>query len=382
MNLIESMGLSFQEVGRLDRKGLEALLLYLTDSGSSDIYIKSGETIKFKKHGKKVSITERVILKNEISTLIADLKNMSQKIGVETGNKLETDYRIKRKDRAVSNYRINGGSFNGGRGLILTIRAVNTIPLTIEQTEMPACIVEAHVTGRKGIGFFIGDTGSGKSTSIGSLIAETMKRTHAHIITIENPIELIFNNIKGALTDCVQYQIGIDVQSWEKAIESALRENPDFILVGEARNPKTIEASLKAAETGHSVATTIHVGRGFLLFQRVINAFDPSVHIDIKARLINLLNYIVFQDLVVDVNGKLFSIKEYVVFDKESRAALHASSLANITNVLYEIFKEKGQLIHQDIDSAFKNGRIDTPTYKKLLAKYEVDDSDLIGVAA
>jgi Tfp pilus assembly pilus retraction ATPase PilT len=373
------------EVPHLDHLGFRKILIALYQYDGSDVYIKSGYPISFKKNNIKAYVTNRAIREDELGNLINEIRNAGDYDKIKAGNPIDFSYRIKDRDGIDEDlmqmvFRVHIGSFNGNAGIVMSIRAVNSKPPTVEEVALEKEIVNAHLSSMKGISFVCGVTGSGKSTTQAALNVEVLRETDNHLLTYEDPIEVSYDFLKGARTDCTQYLVGQDVPSYAAGAIACLRENPDYILLGEARDAETMGAALTLAETGHSVSTTIHVPRGFLLFSRVVSMFEPKVQGYIKTRLADMLNYIIYQDLVVDTNGKRMALREFVVLDKSSRAKLLQAKHSEVSQVLYDIFIQDGQLINDDIERHYKSGRLSQETYSRLMAQYEVSQDELIEV--
>ena len=148
---------------------------------------------------------------------------------------------------------------------------------------------------RQGLVIFSGATGSGKSTSMASLLNQINKDRYQHILTIEDPVEYIFKEQRCVIS---QRQVGIDVPTFALAMKAALREDPDIILMGEMRDPETIEIALTAAETGHLVFSTLHAPNSADAITRMVSSFDGDEQSTIRAKLAHNLRAIVTQRLL------------------------------------------------------------------------------------
>jgi len=368
---LNELQLSEIEVPFLDKAEFGKILAELNETDSSDVYIKSGYPIAFKKNNKKCYVS-RPIREDELTTLINEIKVDGSYTDVKTGKQLDFPYSV-RKGNEILRFRLACRSFNGNTGVGIIARTIKTNPPSHLELSLPKEIVQAHLNSRKGISFFTGDTGSGKSTSQAALNRLVLEETDSHLITYEDPIEYTYEGLFDARTDCTQYEVGKDVNSYEVALKTCLRENPDFIVLGESRDAESISAALTLAETGHSVSSTLHVSRGFTLFSRVVNMFEPKQHSYIKTRLADMLNYIVFQKLVIGKKGKRFAIREYLVLDKKDREMLLRCKTEDLSICMYDLFKTKGRLINHDIREAFDSGLITKEVFQGLNEMFEVD---------
>lgn len=370
------LGLPQLKIDTLDRVAFRNILLELVKCGGSDVYIKSDHKISFKKHGIKKYVTDRPVRNDEVQNLLNQIQQGGDSSRVSAGNPIDFSYTITDRNEPLELqdkiFRVHCGAFNGNKGMAMSIRAINSVPPMPSEIGLENEIVDAHLKGGKGVSFICGDTGSGKSTTLAALNAVVLTQTDSHLITFEDPIETIYKTLNGLRTDCTQYLVGHDVKSFKDGVVCALRQNPDYIMVGESRDNETIDAVLTAAETGHSVSTTIHIPRGFLLFSRVINMFPADRQIFIKTRLADLVNYIVYQELVPNTSGGLLALREMLVIDSEIRKALLQCEISEVSRVLYDAFCDKGTIVETEANKAYKNGLISDDEFFRLKGIYQM----------
>jgi twitching motility protein PilT len=185
----------------------------------------------------------------------------------------------------------------GSIGMVL--RVINTTIPTPSELRLPE-IVSNLLELERGLVLVTGSTGSGKSTTLGSLINQINMTRSDHIITIEDPIEFLFTEKKSIIT---QREVGIDTSSFADAMRAALREDPDVILLGEMRDPETIETAMTAAETGHLVFSTVHSPAAAETVSRVITSFAPEAQPAVRAKLAQNLRAVVSQRLLPHKSG-------------------------------------------------------------------------------
>ena len=176
----------------------------------------------------------------------------------------------------------------------LVLRVVNNHIRTMEELQLPT-IMQEFPKLHRGLILVTGATGSGKSTTLASVIEKINSTRAAHIITIEDPIEFIFKEKKATIN---QREIGTDTIDFQSALRSALRQNPDVILVGELRDKETTETALMAAETGHLVLSTLHTMDAVESLTRLLSYFPPHQHDSLRIMLSQTINYIVSQRLI------------------------------------------------------------------------------------
>lgn len=186
------------------------------------------------------------------------------------------------------------------RGSIaMVLRVINTKVPTPQELKLPD-IVSRFTDQERGLVLITGATGSGKSTTLASLVNEVNREKGKHIITIEDPIEFLFTEQKSIIT---QREVGVDTTTFADAMKAALREDPDVILLGEMRDPETIEAALAASETGHLVFSTVHSPAAAETITRIVTAFPPEGQTSIRAKLAQNLLGVVSQRLLPHISG-------------------------------------------------------------------------------
>lgn len=195
--------------------------------------------------------------------------------------------------------RVRANIFRQRSSISMVLRVIGTQIPSAAELGLPE-IVSAFTKHERGLVLITGATGSGKSTTLGALIDDINSTRSDHIITIEDPIEFLFHDKKSIIT---QREVGVDTESFADAMRAALREDPDVILLGEMRDPETIETAMTAAETGHLVFSTVHSPAAAETVSRVISAFKPEAQAGMRAKIAQNLRGIVSQRLMPRKNG-------------------------------------------------------------------------------
>jgi twitching motility protein PilT len=208
-----------------------------------------------------------------------------------------TDYDCSYSVSGLGRFRVNVSSQR--RSLALVLRHIPYVLPTIEGLGLPAVIGEIAMAER-GLILVTGVTGSGKSTTLASMINQINQSKRCKIVTIEDPIEFLYKDDKGSI---IQRECGSDTESFSKALRAALRQDPDIILVGEMRDKETIDIAIKAAETGHLVLSTVHTTDAPKTISRVLSVFDPSEQTSARLRLSETLVGVISQRLLPRVGG-------------------------------------------------------------------------------
>lgn len=264
---------------------------------ASDVHCTVGVPVKCRINGELVNITEEIVQPADSKSLV---EQMVPSRLVEKFNKDgEVDFSYSQKE--LGRFRVN--VFKQKGTLAFVIRLVNSIIPSPESLGLPESVID--LTNRKrGLVLVTGPTGSGKSTTLASLINVINEKYNRHIITLEDPIEYTHVH-KTSIVN--QREIGIDTFSYAGALRAALREDPDVILVGEMRDLDTIATAITAAETGHLVFSTLHTIGAVPTIERVIDVFPTNQQAQIRLQLATLMEAIISQQLLptADGNGRV-----------------------------------------------------------------------------
>lgn len=236
------------------------------------------------------------IMPEKSKELVESMMKESQKMVMEERGELDFAYAI----NEVGRFRVNAFKQRGSYAAVL--RLINTTIPSAESLGIPHHVVELTKK-KRGLVLVTGPTGSGKSTTLASLIDIINSEKNVHIITLEDPIEYLHNHKKAIVN---QREIGIDTDSYGAALRSALREDPDIILVGEMRDLDTISTAVTAAETGHLVFSTLHTIGAAPTIERIIDVFPPHQQDQIRVQLASVLEAVISQQLLprADVKGE------------------------------------------------------------------------------
>ncbi|MCX5867813.1 MAG: type IV pilus twitching motility protein PilT [Proteobacteria bacterium] len=272
---------------------IDALLKAQLENNASDLHLSVGTPPVFRIHGDLVPLKSRELSANDAQVLLHEILNDVQK------EKLQNEWEI---DLA---YEIEGGRFRVNifterKGLGAAFRMIPVKIATVEELGLPQALKKMAELS-KGLVLVTGATGSGKSTTLAALIDYINNSRNEHIITVEDPIEFVHGNKKSLIH---QREVGQHTHSFAAALRSALREDPDIILVGEMRDLETIELAITAAETGHLVFGTLHTSSASRTIDRIINVFPTSQQDQIRMMLSESLKGVVSQNLCRKVDGK------------------------------------------------------------------------------
>jgi len=282
---------------------IDKLLHACVKQGASDIHIAVGQPPVFRLHGRMRKLETKVLEPEDAVSLMKSIApERCQRELQEVGG---SDFGFAFGDMA--RFRVSIFKQRGNVGMVL--RQIPNNMLTCEQLGLPD-VVQKLVLRPRGLFLVTGPTGSGKSTTLATLVNFINESVDHHIITIEDPIEFYHFHKKSTVN---QREVGVDVPSFAEAIRRALRQDPDVILVGEMRDLETIEAAITAAETGHIVFATLHTNSAQGTVNRVIDAFPGNLQDQIRTQLASSLIGIVAQTLLPRIQGGRIAAYEILV---------------------------------------------------------------------
>ncbi len=278
---------------------IDDLLLAAHQRQASDLIVRTGDRIRMRIHGALVTVSPDKVPPQSCKQVIDMINHMTRKLPEQPDIKriYHLDFNYSLKD--VAHFRIHVMRTHNDFGIVVRI-IPQKIP-TFDELRLPPVIREitAH---RNGLILMAGATGSGKSTTLAAMTDYIISNQSAHIVTIEDPIEYRYSTHKKG-TVC-QREIGCDVLSYAQGLNDALRETPDIIVVGEARDRTVIQSALQASETGHLVMATVHATTAIGTMQRIMSAFGLDEQGAIRERLAENLRAIIVQKLLPLKSGK------------------------------------------------------------------------------
>ena len=312
---------------------IEELLITAKENKASDVHITVGLPPKMRINGILVDMDYPRLLPPDTEAVISTM--MSDKRLQQFEELGEIDFSIFPSLR-FGRYRVN--VFHQRGSMAASIRLVSTkIPLP-EELGIPKSVVDLYQK-KRGLVLVTGPTGSGKSTTLASIIDRINSMREVHVITLEDPIEYLHNHKKAMVN---QREVGLDTHSYSNALRAALREDPDVILVGEMRDLETISTAITAAETGHLVLSTLHTIGAASTIDRIVDVFPPHQQQQIRVQLSMVLESVISQQLIPTA-------------DKKSRVA--AFEVMHSTPAIKNLIREaKSPQINSTIQTSKKLG--------------------------
>ncbi len=325
------------------------LLTLCKDKNASDLHLSSGSPPLLRIAGKLEKVTQQSMSREDVKREIDSILTDEQKAKFE--KKKELDFSIELPD--VARFRVN--VYSQRKGESAAFRLIPTEIKSLDRLGLPLSLRDFS-TAIKGFVLITGPTGSGKTTTLASLIDLINRKRTDHIITIEDPIEYVFEN-KSCLID--QREVGVNTDSFLDALRSALREDPDVILVGEMRDVETISMALTAAETGHLVFATLHTNSAFQSINRIINVFPAVQQEQIRIQLSDTLLGIVSQTLIptMDERSRVCSV-EVMMANHAIRNLIREGKIHQIYSVMQTGRSEGMQTMDQSLEVLVMQGKI------------------------
>jgi twitching motility protein PilT len=273
---------------------LNDILTVAFKGNASDIHLKAGLPPMFRLDGRLLPLKDAPRLPpEEISRMVFSIMNSFQKDKFRQTNELDMAYGVP----SLGRFRVNVFQQRGTMGAVFRV-----IPIqikTVEQLGLPEVLKKIAME-QRGLILVTGTTGSGKSTTLAAMIDHINSNRTCHVITIEDPIEFLMRDKRSIIN---QREIGVDTLGYPQALRSALRQDPDVILVGEMRDLETIEIALTAAETGHLVLSTLHTSDATETISRIVSVFPPYQQKQVRLQLGGVLRSIISQRLVARADG-------------------------------------------------------------------------------
>lgn len=285
----------------MEREKLHRLLRLGVEKGASDIHFQVGCLPLYRFHGELVELRYKVLTPNdteEIAKILLEGEPAAQNLDF---NELDIAFELPEEGRFRVNISRQRRHFN------IVLRVIPLQIKTFQELNLPSVLREIAQL-RRGYVLVTGATGMGKSTTLATMINEINQVRKSKIVTIEDPIEFVFSHNKSIIT---QREIGTDTSSFPDALRAALRQDPDVIMVGEMRDLETVDTSLKAAETGHLVFSTIHTGDVASTISRLVSFFPTEEQLQLRARLAENLNAVISLRLLVNKkkNGRVPAVE-------------------------------------------------------------------------
>lgn len=317
------------------------LLAFSVKNKASDLHISAGEPPMIRVDGDVKRINLPPMEHKEVHAMVYDIMNDKQRKDFEEF--LEADFSFEVPNMA--RFRVN--AFNQNRGAAAVFRTIPSEVLTLEDLSAPE-IFKSIADNRRGIVLVTGPTGSGKSTTLAAMVNYRNEKDNEHILTIEDPIEFVHQSKKCLVN---QREVHRDTLGFSEALRSALREDPDIILVGELRDLETIRLALTAAETGHLVFGTLHTSSAAKTIDRIIDVFPAAEKDMVRSMLSESLRAVISQTLMKKVGGGRIAAHEIMIGTPAIRNLIREDKVPQ----MYSAIQTGGALGMQTLDQCLQD---------------------------
>ncbi len=328
------------------------LLAFSVKNKASDLHMSAGLPPMIRVDGDIRRINVPALEHKEVHAMIYDIMNDKQRRDYEEF--LETDFSFNLP--GIARFRVN--AFNQERGSGAVFRTIPSEVLSLEDLNAPK-FFEQITTHPRGLVLVTGPTGSGKSTTLAAMINHLNHTNYSHILTIEDPIEFVHESQKSLIN---QREVHRDTHGFENALRSALREDPDVILVGEMRDLETIRLALTAAETGHLVFGTLHTTSAAKTIDRIIDVFPAAEKDMIRSMLSESLQAVISQTLLKKTGGGRVAAHEIMVGTAAIRNLIREAKVAQMYSAIQTGRRDGMQTLDQNLKELVDKGTINAKT--------------------
>ena len=343
------------------------LLVLTQKNNASDLHIGSNKPPQLRINGEMIPVGEAKMEANDVKKLIYSIMTEQQRADFERD--LELDFSI----AFTGNLRFRVNAYNNIDGAAAVLRCIPSDIMSLEQINAPEIMYKVTNL-KKGLVLVTGPTGSGKSTTLAAIIDYINANQAKHILTIEDPVEFVFKSKKSVVS---QREVGTSTRSFARALKSALREDPDVIMVGELRDLETIQLAMTAAETGHLVLGTLHTNSASKTVDRIIDVFSADDKEMVRAMLSLSLEAVISQALVKTMDGKgRIAAHEILLANNAVRNLIREAKIPQINSVI-QTSSQAGMCTMRDcLFAMVEAGSISEEEAKKHLSKSFSDESD------
>lgn len=325
------------------------LLKQAVDMNASDIHITVGSEPIARIKGRFVKLSEQIMSPPITKKMAKEIAGSEIFIKVEEHGEADFSAALETGER----FRVNAYRQKGNYSI--AIRTITASIPSFDKLGLPE-IIKSFTNKHKGLVLVTGPTGSGKSTTLASMINLINETQQKHIITLEDPIEYVHKH-KESLVN--QREIGTDTESFHSALRAILRQDPDVILIGEMRDPETVSIALTAAETGHLVFSTLHTVGAAKTIDRIVDMFEPSQQQQIKTQLSTVCEGVISQQLIptLDGEGRVAAL-EVMIATPAIKNLIREGKTYQIPNMIQTGTKSGMKTMDQDLIDLHRNGKI------------------------
>lgn len=332
---------------------ISPLFKLMADKQASDMFFTSGAPIQIKINGELMPVNDQRITPDQIRHIAYELMTPEQ--AKEFEEKHEMNFARRGEGGAagaIGNFRIN--IFQQRNTIGIVVRFIKPDIPAFDSLALPPVLKEV-IMEKLGLILIVGSTGSGKSTTMASMIDYRNSNRPGHILTIEDPVEFAFRHKKSIVN---QREVHIDTHSFEAALISAMREAPDLLMIGEVRDRETLQAALLFAQTGHLCMTTLHANNSYNALNRIINFFPRDMRDGLLADMAVAVRCVISQRLVRTADGRRVPAVEVLLNTKLIQELIHRGEIGAIKEAMEQSMAPGSQTFEQALFKHFSAGTI------------------------
>ena len=327
---------------------LDKLFQLMSEKQASDIFISAGAPIHIKIQGNTIPVNQQIMLPDMIEKIAYELMSPDQVKTFESTWEMNLSFGVPN----VGNFRVNIFRQRGSTSIVIRF-ILGNIP-ALDQLGLPNILGEL-IMEKRGLILIVGATGSGKSTTIASMLDHRNANRSGHILTVEDPIEFLFKHKKSIVN---QREIGMDTRDWQAALKNAMRQAPDCILIGEIRDKETMQAAIAYSQTGHLCLATLHANNSYHALNRIISFFPaenrPALFLDLSVAL----RAIISQRLVKKPDGKRIPTTEIMLNTRHISELIERGEVQGIKDAMEQTLAPGSQTFEQDLFNLYSAGTI------------------------
>ena len=327
---------------------LDKLFQLMSEKQASDIFISAGAPIHIKIQGNTLPVNQQVMLPDMIEKIAYELMSPDQVKTFEATWEMNLSFGVPN----VGNFRVNIFRQRGSISIVIRF-ILGNIP-SLDSLGLPPVLAEL-IMEKRGLILIVGATGSGKSTTIASMLDHRNINRSGHILTVEDPVEFLFKHKKSIVN---QREIGMDTADWQAALKNAMRQAPDCILIGEIRDKETMQAAIAYAQTGHLCLATLHANNSYHALNRIISFFPienrPALFLDLSVAM----RAIISQRLVKKPDGKRIPTAEIMLNTRHISDLIERGEVQSIKDAMEQTLAPGSQTFEQDLFRLFREGII------------------------
>jgi twitching motility protein PilU len=327
---------------------MKRLFQVMADKKASDIFMSVGAPINIKINGVAVPVNQAIMTPDTVRQLLYEVLNERQIREFEEDMELNTAISVE----GVGSFRISAFRQKGAPAVV--VRYIPNLIPNIDTLNLPDVVKEV-IMQKRGLILMVGATGSGKSTSLAAMLDYRNERKSGHILTLEDPVEFIFQNKKSIVN---QREVGTDTQTLETALKNALRQAPDCILIGEIRDKPTMSMALAYAQTGHLCLATLHANNSYHAMNRIINFYPLETRASLLLDLAAALQAVISLRLVRTKTGARVPAVEILLNTRNISELIEKGEISEMKEALEKSLAPGSQTFEQALFKLFMDGKI------------------------